>query len=168
MRKNVVVILLITVSLALCLALVSCGSQPEIGSDARLSYGKKYILKFKDDSSETERYEALTFKKDGTGKYEYFYRYDYSVEREKYVISGTASFVWEGTSDGAIHVFLTDIKYNDDHTGKYALTFTSCPLYFSENLVYYSKVTGYEAVSTSTVKYVLEGSDLYKARYGND
>ena len=66
-------------------------------------------------------------------------------------------------------MFKTDVKYNKDNTDGYEINAISRPLYFSENMVYYSYVSGYQySTSTYVHKNLLEGSDLYNETYNKD
>ncbi len=156
MKRILSFILVLAMSLTLCLSFVSCGNEDKI------KYGKEYILEYGNDSDSSKKREVLVFNKDGTGTYEYFYRNDSDDDKYDYTISGTLSFVWEKTNDGAIHMFETKVKYNKDNTDGKTITAISEPLYFSENMIYYSYVTG---LGSSVRKYILEGSDLYEEVY---
>ena len=163
MKRILSFILILATTLTLCLSLASCGNEIEI------KYGKKYIIEQKSKEGDSKRYEAIIFNKDGTGTYEYFYNYDSKNDEDDYTKSGTVSFVWEKTSDGAIHMFETDVKYNKDHTDGKIIYAIKYPLYFSENMVYYSYVSGSQySTSTYVSKYLLEGSDLYNETYNKD
>ena len=163
MKRILSFILVLATTLTLCLSLASCGNENEI------KYGKKYIYEEISNESDSKRYEVIIFNKNGTGTYEYFYHYDSKNDENDYTKSGTVSFIWEITSDGAIHMFKTDVKYNKDNTDGYEINAISRPLYFSENMVYYSYVSGYQySTSTYVHKYLLEGSDLYNETYNKD
>lgn len=165
MKRILSFILVLATTLTLCLSLASCENENEI----EIKYGKKYIIEHKSKEGDSKRYEAIIFNKDGTGTYEYFYNYDSKNDEDDYTKSGTVSFVWEKTSDGAIHMFETDVKYNKDHTDGKKIYAIKYPLYFSENMVYYSYVSGSQySTITFVSKYLLEGSDLYNETYNKD
>lgn len=166
MKRILSFVLFVAMSFALCLSFVSCVS---FENENKIAYGKKYIYKYKDDDSDSEEHKVLIFNKDGTGTYETFHRYDSSIDEYDYTSSGTVSFIWEETSDGAIHMFKTDVKYNEDHSGDYEIGVISYPLYFSENMLYYSYVSGSQYFTdTKIYRYLLEGSELYEERYNKD
>lgn len=166
MKRVVSFFTFVLVVLSSCFLFVSCN---QLESSNGLTYGKKYIYKYKDSESNTENYTAIIFNRDGTGTYKYFAHQDYLDNRVDYTKSGTISFIWEKTSDNAIHLFKTSVKYNSDHSDGYEISLTSKPLYFSKNMIYYSYVFGSQYGTSSDLKqYLLEGSDLYEATYGED
>ena len=157
-------ILTATLLLALCLSFVSC---VPFASKNDINYGEKYVYKDKSENYDTNA--ELIFNKDGTGTYNYFYKYDSSNDNSDYTTSGTVSFVWEKTSDNAIHLFETEVKYNDDHTENYKIKLITEPLYFSENMIYYSYLSNsLSSTHAATKKFLLEGSDLYNEVYNKD
>ena len=144
MKKLVSFVLFAVMSFSLCLSFASC----DIGEE--LTYGKKYVLKSK------TVYDTFTFNKDGTGTFEFSRGY---VDQSKK--SGTIAFLWEVTSDGAIHLLSTEVTYNEGFTESETMTLPSTRLFFSENMLYNS--SSY-AVSGGTyyTRYYLEGSKLYE------
>ena len=162
MKRILSLFLALTALLAVCLSLVSCS----IESKYEIQYGKKYIYEYSNLPNGYETREVLIFNKDGTGTYEYYYRKDTYDNEYDYTKSGTLSFIWEKTSDGAIHMIETGVKYNEDNTDGYKIVAISIPMYYSENLIYYSSVSGASGYSSTRIqKYFLEGSDLYEETY---
>ena len=152
MKKLVSFVLFAVMSFSLCLFFASC----DIGKE--LTYGKKYVTKGESTN------EAFVFNKDGTGTYEYFR--SAGIESKA---SGTITFLWEETSDGAIHLLSTEVKYNEDHTADVEIALPTTMFYFSENMLYYSRVwTTSFSENTILYKYYLEGSNLYKQLYDED
>ena len=185
MKKLVSFILFTAMSFGLCLSFASCGNTTGVGNGnnstqnggtnkndnedwtlfggddedkKELTYGKKYALKSK------TIYDAFIFNKDGTGTYEFSRSY---VGQSKK--SGTIAFLWEETSDGAIHLLSTEVTYNEGATEDETMTLPSTRLYFSENMLYYSSsLTLGSGVSTYYYRYYLEGSKLYEQFYDED
>ena len=156
MKRIVSFVLFIAMSIALCLSCASC----EIGgSETALSYGEKYIYQSYSTDGELKKSEVFVFKKDGSGTYEYS---DSST-----AVAGTVSFIWEETSDGAIHLFQTDVTYEKNPLGE-TIRFPNNLLYYSKNMLYYSgEIQTQYLSSIYTHVYVLEGSDLYEQKYGD-
>ena len=134
----------LTVALILFTALaslVSCSS----GNGGYVDYNKKY------KSGENIYY---VFKSDKTGYCEYD-----SYSGKDYTLSGRIDFVWRRASDGAVHLFKTDIEYYEDHTDGKDLTLISDPIYFSDEFFTYT--VDYQ-FGSSAKYYIKEGSKLEK------
>ena len=136
MKKILSLILAVATLLALCLSLASCGGGK---GESEIEYGKKYIYIRNAEYSET-----IVLKKNGTGTFEWTRNGN----------AGTVPILWEKTSDGAIHLF--------DASEDSEAEIVSSPLYFSENMLYYSPASGYVR------RFFLEGSALYKTVYNKE
>ncbi len=116
-----------------------------------MKFEKKYVS-FGDDSS-----YSYIFYADGTGIYEVHYSYVYEENSDhNFTLSGKVEFVWREASDGAVYLFETDVKYNDDHTEGKTISVPQRPIYFSEDFLVY---TNGDNVAS---KYIIEGSELDK------
>ena len=150
MKKTIIALML----LVLMLALVSCSMLDGVNSViSPIEYGKRYM------KGENDFY---VFNADGTG-----YR-EYKQVESKYTLSGRIEFVWRGASDGAVYLFKTQEHYNTDHTEGKTLFLAEEPLYFGEDFLVYSYVSGSVlgmsvvsgSTSTYTARYIVEGSEL--------
>ena len=101
-------------------------------------------------------YSYYLFHSDGTGEYVIDHTYEYEY-LENYTVSGTVEFVWREASDGAIYLFKTEERYNENHTDGYSLGIITEPIYFGEDFFAYTR-TG--AGNSYTTKFVREGSSL--------
>lgn len=153
MKKILSLILAVATLLALCLSLASCGGGK---GESEIEYGKKYI-----HIRSAEYSETIVLKKNGTGTFEWTSNGNV----------GTVPILWEKTSDGAIHLFDASedrktsdgaLRLFDTSENSTEAEIVSYPLYFSENMLYYSTVPGYVR------RFFLEGSALYKTVYNKE
>lgn len=158
MKKILSLILALATLLALCLSLAFCGGGK---GESEIEYGKKYIYIGKADIRNAEYSETIVLKKNGTGTFEWTSNGN----------AGTVPILWEKTSDGAIHLFDASedrktsdgaIRLFDTSENSTVAEIVSYPLYFSENMLYYSTVPGYVR------RFFLEGSALYKTVYNKE
>ena len=140
---------------ATCAGLTSCfGSKTENS----IEFGVKYKYEKFYGSSNSQYY---VFNSDNTGYMEIYEFGNGVVETEGVtpVKSGRVDFVWREASDGAVYLFETQTRHNEDHTNMGSISIISLPIYFSEDFFVYEYSNQYGSVS---VKYIKEGSDLEK------
>ena len=143
--KKLLLSLFVLLLLAAPLAtLVSCSSEE---GGAPIAFGKKYM------QNETDYY---VFNSNGTGYHEYYNR----NEDSDYTQSGRVEFLWRKTSDGAVHLFKTEVKYNADHTEGKSIPLCNGALIFGEEFFTYTQSSQF---GDSARYYILEGSALDRA-----
>ena len=132
MKKTVALLLLFT----LMLAMASC-TVTDIMDTTPITYGTRYVSM----SADTEYY---VFNADKTGYYQYN--------------DARVSFAWRKASNDAVYLFRTATQTGADGISP---SLFGGPYFFGEDFMVYSYVGGNSfGASTSTVKYILEGSAL--------
>lgn len=104
-----------------------------------------------------DEYSHYVFHADGTGEYVIDRTLEYNDEYLDYTLSGTVSFIWREASNGAIYLFKTEVRYNENHTEGKSLGIANEPIYFGED--FFTYIHGSSAGSDSRI-YVREGSEL--------
>ena len=144
MKKLLLSLLALLLLAAPFAALVSCSSGE---GGALIAFGKKYM------QSATDYY---VFNSDGTGYHEYYHESEY----HDYTQSGRVEFLWREASDGAVHLFKTEVKYNSDHTEDKSIPLCNGALVFGEEFFTYTQSSQF---GDSARYYILEGSALDRA-----
>ena len=144
MKRILLTLLVLVLLLAPLAALASCSSEE---GGAPIAFGKKYM------QSETDYY---VFTSDGTGYHEYYRK----NEDSDYTQSGRVEFLWREASDGAVHLFKTEVKYNSDHTEGKSIPLCNGALVFGEEFFTYTQSSQF---GDSARYYILEGSALDRA-----
>ena len=152
MKKTFSLLLCLTLLLGVCLSLSSCrsgaGASPLRSADV-MDFEAKYAR---------NDYDYYLFHADGTGEYVIDHTWEYNSEYlENYTLSGTVSFIWREASNGAIYLFKTEERYNENHTEGNSIGITNEPLYFGED--FFTYIYGSSIGSDSHI-YVREGSEL--------
>ena len=145
MKKTHSLLLCLALLLGICFLLSSCGGK----TTNPIDFDEKYI---KND------YAYYLFHADGTGEYVTEYTFDYPNDPTlNHTLSGTVEFVWREASDGAIYLFKTVERYNENHTEGHTIGIFDEPIYFGED---FFACTIDNSTGSSTHIYVVEGSKL--------
>ena len=149
MKKTHSLLLCLTLLLAACLLLSSCDGNGTVRSADLIDFDEKYAC---------NEYSHYVFHADGTGEYVIDHTWEYNDEYlENYTLSGTVSFIWREASNGAIYLFKTEERYNENHTEGNRIGIANDPLYFGED--FFTYIQDSSAGSDSRI-YVREGSEL--------
>ena len=97
----------------------------------------------------------------GTGYVNYYSKYDSTIDA-KYnsTTSGVADFEWREASDGAIYLFKTAERFNENNVNSDSIPVIAHAIHFSDDCFVYSHV--YNGFS-NTIKYIKEGTKLADA-----
>ena len=149
MKKILSSIALIILIATLCATFSSCFSSAS--AENPIDFGKKYI--------NCDVY--YVFNADGTGYVNYYSKYDSTIDA-KYnsTTSGVADFEWREASDGAIYLFKTAERFNENNVNRDSIPVIAHAIHFSDDCFVYSHV--YNGFS-NTIKYIKEGTKLAKA-----
>ena len=149
MKKILSSIALIILIATLCATFSSCFSSASAGNP--IDFGKKYV------NGDT----YYVFNADGTGYVNYYSKYDSTIDA-KYnsTTSGVADFEWREASDGAIYLFKTAERFNENNVNSDSIPVIAHAIHFSDDCFVYSHV--YNGFS-NTIKYIKEGTKLADA-----
>lgn len=122
------------------------------GSNSYVQYGKKYV----------SGNSFYSFSSNKTGYYEI-----HTTDGDL-VLAGKIEFIWSMASDGRVYLFETSRSYLDGNTSESSFSIIQHPLAFGKDFFAFTTTGGYigqysGSVSTNCIRYVVEGSDLYKA-----